>query len=261
MTAVPNVMCLVRASRLREEHQRRGDRLGRGGEMLAQPQLVEAELVGEQRFFGVLFERAPERAIRRMHRHHEHSQTHSSPPLRASGDPLLFQVSADLPAALISTRMEWNLVSSKLNSSCGPPLASRYLTSPQHVDELALAAVLPAHEGFALAQRHDQVGMLVLVQRLMALGAELDAPDADVLVLEQHLRADRAERSFRLSETSAAMIVDPCNSAGERNGKYSGEPQAGSRPAPAWPQRQRAFYRMNRLRSAFLARSPTCFCT
>jgi hypothetical protein len=32
----------------RHEHQRRGDRLGRRGKMLAEPQLVEAELVGEQ---------------------------------------------------------------------------------------------------------------------------------------------------------------------------------------------------------------------
>ena len=35
-----------------------------------------------------------------------------------------------LSAALISTRMEWNLVSSRLNNSCGPPEASRYFTSP-----------------------------------------------------------------------------------------------------------------------------------
>jgi hypothetical protein len=56
---------------VREEHHRRGDRLGGGGEMLAQPQLVEAELLGQHRFLHVLVERAPERAVRRMDRHHE----------------------------------------------------------------------------------------------------------------------------------------------------------------------------------------------
>ena len=46
--------------------------------MLADPQFVEAELVGQQRFLGVFVERAPQRAVRRMHRHHEHSKTHAS---------------------------------------------------------------------------------------------------------------------------------------------------------------------------------------
>ena len=45
-----------------EEHQRRGERLGGGGEVLAQPELVEAELVGQHRLFGVLRERAPRSA-------------------------------------------------------------------------------------------------------------------------------------------------------------------------------------------------------
>src|SRR5262245_2831285 len=44
--------------------------------MLAQPQLVEAELVGEHRLLAVLLERAPERAVRRMDRHHEHPEPH-----------------------------------------------------------------------------------------------------------------------------------------------------------------------------------------
>ncbi len=63
-----------------EEHQGRGNGLGGGGEMLAQPQLLEAELVGEQRLLRVLVERAPEGAVRRMHRHHEHTETHEYPP-------------------------------------------------------------------------------------------------------------------------------------------------------------------------------------
>jgi hypothetical protein len=54
----------------------------------------------------------------------------------------------------------------------------------EHVDDLAGAAVLPAHQRLALAHRYDQVGMIMLVQRLMALAGELDAPHADVLVLE-----------------------------------------------------------------------------
>ncbi len=60
-----------------EEHERRGDRLGGGGKMLAHPQLVEPESIGQQRLFGVLFERAPEQAVRRMDRHHEHSEAHA----------------------------------------------------------------------------------------------------------------------------------------------------------------------------------------
>jgi len=54
-----------------EEHQRRGERLGDRREMLAHPELVEAELVGEQRLGGVLGQRAGERTAGRMHRHHE----------------------------------------------------------------------------------------------------------------------------------------------------------------------------------------------
>ena len=64
----------------------------------------------------------------------------------------------------------------------------------EHVGDLALTAVFPAHQCLALAHRHDDVRVLVLMQRLMALGTELDAPDADVLVLEQHPGADRTER-------------------------------------------------------------------
>ena len=61
-----------------EEHQRRGERLGDGGEVLAHPELVEAELVGQQRLGGVLAQRVGHRTAGRMHRHHEHSKTHVS---------------------------------------------------------------------------------------------------------------------------------------------------------------------------------------
>ena len=79
---------------------------------------VEAELIRQQRLLGVLVERAPERAIRRVHRHHEQSETHNFSPSPYS--------QADMPPALISTKMECILpFGSRLNSSCGPPLASR----------------------------------------------------------------------------------------------------------------------------------------
>ena len=55
----------------RHEHQRRRDRLGGGGEMFAEPQFVEAELVGVERLLLVLGERIGEHASGRMHRHHE----------------------------------------------------------------------------------------------------------------------------------------------------------------------------------------------
>jgi hypothetical protein len=66
----------------REEHHRGRDRFGGGGEMFAQPQLVEPERIGEHRLLTVLLERAPERAARRMDRHHEHSQAHVVLPAR-----------------------------------------------------------------------------------------------------------------------------------------------------------------------------------
>jgi len=61
------------------EHHGGGDRLAGRGKMLAQPQLGKAELVGEQRFFGVLGECFGKRPGRRMHRHHEKSEPHSPP--------------------------------------------------------------------------------------------------------------------------------------------------------------------------------------
>ena len=61
------------------EHQRRRDRLAGRRKMLAEPQLLEAEPVGQQRFLGVLGKRLGKRAGRRVHRHHEKSETHISP--------------------------------------------------------------------------------------------------------------------------------------------------------------------------------------
>jgi hypothetical protein len=81
-----------------EEHHRRRDRFGGGGEMLAQPQLVEAERVGKHRFFAVLVERAPQRAARRMDRHHEHSQAHMVLP--TSEQEILWPVSAGVKMAV-----------------------------------------------------------------------------------------------------------------------------------------------------------------
>jgi hypothetical protein len=59
------------------EHQWRGNGLGGRGEMLAEPQFVEAEPVGIDRLLVVLGERVGERTSRRMHRHHEQSEAHS----------------------------------------------------------------------------------------------------------------------------------------------------------------------------------------
>jgi hypothetical protein len=84
-----------------EEHHRRRDRFGGGGEMLAQPQLVEAERVGKHRFFAVLVERAPQRAARRMDRHHEHSQAHIVLPTRDR--EVLWPVSAVVKMAAASS--------------------------------------------------------------------------------------------------------------------------------------------------------------
>ena len=67
-----------------EEHQRRGERLGGGGEMLAHPELVIAELVGQDRLGGVLGQGVGERAAGRMHRHHEHPETHGGRSLSAA---------------------------------------------------------------------------------------------------------------------------------------------------------------------------------
>jgi hypothetical protein len=62
----------------RHEHHGRGDRLAGGGEMLAHPNFVEAEPVGQQRLRAVLGERVGEQALRRMNRHHEQTEPHES---------------------------------------------------------------------------------------------------------------------------------------------------------------------------------------
>ena len=57
MTAVPKREILGLRHQAGEKHQRRRERLGGGGEMLAHPELVVAEPVGEDRLGGVLGER------------------------------------------------------------------------------------------------------------------------------------------------------------------------------------------------------------
>jgi hypothetical protein len=47
--------------------------------MLAHPELVIAELVGQDRLGGVLGEGVGQRAAGRMHRHHENPKTHGIP--------------------------------------------------------------------------------------------------------------------------------------------------------------------------------------
>ena len=61
------------------EHHRRGDRLAGRRKMLAQPNSAKAQLIGEERLLGILGQRFGERAGRRMHRHHEKSETHIPP--------------------------------------------------------------------------------------------------------------------------------------------------------------------------------------
>jgi hypothetical protein len=63
----------------RHEHQRRRDRLARCRKVLAEPQFLKAKPIGQQRFLGILGERVGERTRRRMHRHHEKSETHIPP--------------------------------------------------------------------------------------------------------------------------------------------------------------------------------------
>ncbi len=75
--AEPDVLRAVQE--VGEEHHRRRERLGGGGEMFAEPQLVVAELLGQQRLPGVLLDGAPHRPVRRMNRHHEHPKPHSGP--------------------------------------------------------------------------------------------------------------------------------------------------------------------------------------
>ncbi len=82
--------------------------------------------------------------------------------------------------------------------------------------------------------------MLVLVQRLVALAREFDAPHPDVLVLEQHLGADSGRAAFRILIFFSGMASPTA---------VCTEGKAGRR------------YKINRLKSVFLARSPMCFST
>jgi hypothetical protein len=65
---------------MREEHQRRGNRLGARREMLAHPQFIEPERIREQRLFNILLKRRPQRTVGRMQRHHPHSKAHARTP-------------------------------------------------------------------------------------------------------------------------------------------------------------------------------------
>src|SRR5262245_44716619 len=58
------------------QHQGRRDRLAGGGEMLAQPHLVEAEPLGEQGLLGSLRKEGAKGPRGRMERHHEQAEAH-----------------------------------------------------------------------------------------------------------------------------------------------------------------------------------------
>jgi hypothetical protein len=60
----------------RHEHHRGRDRLAGGGEVLADPQFVEAEALGQQGFLRGLLEIRAKRPRRRMQRHHEQAKAH-----------------------------------------------------------------------------------------------------------------------------------------------------------------------------------------
>ena len=78
-----------------------------------------------------------------------------------------------------------------INTPIDFPQVVLELTEREPIENFALAAILPAHQRFSLAHRHDQIGMFVLMQRMMALAGQLNTPDPDVLVLEQNLGSDR----------------------------------------------------------------------
>src|SRR5690606_10411127 len=64
--------------------QRRGDRLGRGGEVLAHPGLVEAEAVGEDDRLAILAKRFRQVTAEAVKRHHEQPELHPDGPSRPS---------------------------------------------------------------------------------------------------------------------------------------------------------------------------------
>ena len=119
----------------------------------------------------------------------------------------------------------------------------------EHVGDLALAAVLPAHQRLALAHRHDQIGMLVLMQRLVALAAAArrSRPGCVRSRTAPWCRSGRA--ACRIS------MFRPCSPLTPRTVIPDARPWR--RHVKEWKNA----YKINRLKSAFLARSPMCFCT
>ena len=87
--------------RLGEEGQGRGDRLGHRAEMLADPDVVEAQLVGEDDRLEVLLEHLVVVPRRRVQRHHEQAESHLSPPW-----PVIWSRSRAGPAGLSRSRWQ-----------------------------------------------------------------------------------------------------------------------------------------------------------
>jgi hypothetical protein len=72
---------LGQRDRLGHEHQGRGDRLGHRAEMLADPDVVEAQAVGLDHRLQVLLEHLVVVPRRRMQRHHEQPEPHRRLPV------------------------------------------------------------------------------------------------------------------------------------------------------------------------------------
>jgi hypothetical protein len=68
--------------RLRDQQVRRGTRLPRSREVLADPGLVEAQAVEQTQRREILGDALPDPALRRMRRHEERAELHSRPPAR-----------------------------------------------------------------------------------------------------------------------------------------------------------------------------------
>ena len=67
---------LGQRDRLGEERERRGDRLGHRAEVLADPDVVEAQLVGVDHRLQILLEHLVVVLARRVQRHHEQAEPH-----------------------------------------------------------------------------------------------------------------------------------------------------------------------------------------
>ena len=74
---VASLMFLVAWISVARKMQPVGDVLGLVGEVLADEDVVEAELVGEDHRLAVFLQRLRRRALRRMHRHREEAKSHS----------------------------------------------------------------------------------------------------------------------------------------------------------------------------------------